>query len=208
MRYPFMDARALAGALALSLVACRESAPDVPAPASESAPPATAEVPEPANSVPGDSGSAPAALVLQAAGYDTIRIGDPPSAAQGYALTDDGSYEDSCRIYSSDRLDNLYAIVEDGRIMRLTVFHRPGTGGEAIRTDRGVGPGSTEAEVRAAYSPLREQPHHYVEAPAKDLFFGGSEQAPSLRFEIGADGRVSHLHAGLEPVLSYVEACS
>jgi len=208
MRYLFRDTRAIAGALALSLVACGESSPDERAPANEPAPSSAAEVMEPANAMTGVSGPAPAAPALQPVGYDTIRIGDPPSAAQGYALSDDGSYEDSCRIYSSDRLDNFYAIVEDRRIMRLTVFHRPGTGGEAIRTDRGVGPGSTEAEVRAAYSPLREQPHHYVEAPAKDLFFGGSQQAPGLRFEMGADGRVSHLHAGLEPVLSYVEACS
>ena len=207
MRRPFMDARAIAWALALSLVACGE-APDVRAPANESAPPSTGTAADPANAVTADRGPTPAAPVLQAAGYDTIRIGDPPSAADGYALTDDGSYEDSCRIYSSDRLANFYAIVEDGRVMRLTAFHRPGTGGETIRTDRGIGPGSTEAEVRAAFSPLREQPHHYVEAPAKDLFFGGTETEPGLRFEIGADGKVSALHAGLMPVLAYVEGCS
>jgi hypothetical protein len=160
----------------------------------------------------GDSGaaadSATAMPALGPAGYDTIRIGAPPSEAEGYALADDGSYQDACRIYTSDRLPNAYAIVEDGRVMRLSVFHLRGTDAEPIRTDRGIAPGSTEAAVRAAYSPLREQPHHYVGPPAKDLFFGGSEREPGLRFEIGEDGRVTYLHAGLEPVLSYVEACS
>jgi hypothetical protein len=207
MRHPFMDARAIAWAFALSLVACGE-APDVRAPANESVPPSAGNAMEPANSVAADAGPAPAAPVLQPAGYDTIRIGAPPSEGDGYALTDDGSYEDSCRIFSSDRLANFYAIVEDGRVMRLTAFHRPETGASPVRTDRGIGAGSTEAEVRAAYSPLREQAHHYVEAPAKDLFFGGTETEPGLRFEIGLDGKVSALHAGLMPVLAYVEGCS
>ena len=208
MRHQFMDARVMAWVLGLSLAACGESAPGGPVAVNAPATSSTADVVEPENAMIADSAPVPAANVLRPIGYDTIRIGEPPSAADGYALADDGSYEDSCRIYSSDRLANVYAIVEDGRIMRLTAFHRSGTGAEAIRTDRGIGPGSTEAEVRAAYSPLREQPHHYVEAPAKDLFFGGTETEPGLRFEIDAEGRVSNLHAGLEPVLSYVEGCS
>ena len=152
--------------------------------------------------------SPPAEPVLTAVGYDTIRIGAPPSAAEGYDLADDGSYQDSCRIYASERLPNTYAIVEDGRVMRLTAFQREGSGASPVRTEGGIGPGSTEAEVRAAYAPLREQPHHYVAPPAKDLFFGGSETEPGLRFEIGDDGRVTAVHAGLEPVLGYVEGCS
>jgi hypothetical protein len=159
---------------------------------------ATAPAPAPAPAVP----------VLTAGGYDTIRIGARPAEAEGYELADDGSYEESCRIYTSPRLPSSYAIVEDGRIMRLTGFQERESGPSPLRTDRGIGVGSTEAEVRAAYTPLQEQPHHYVEAPAKDLFFGGTEREPGLRFEIGADGRVTNVHAGLMPVLGYVEACS
>lgn len=152
--------------------------------------------------------AAPDNPVLTADGFDTIRIGAPPAAAQGYDLTDDGSYQDVCRIYTSDRLRGVYAIVENGRVMRLTAFHREGTPAPALRTDRGITVGSTEADVRSAYSPLREEPHKYVEAPAKDLFFGGTAEAPGLRFEIGAEGRVTALHAGLMPTLGYVEGCS
>ena len=203
--------RAFAGTVALALALAGCDGADAP---EESVP--SAETAESSDRVVGDGvghqargpDAAPVSLALSATGYDTIRIGAPPTDAEGYALTDDGSYEDSCRIYASERLANFYAIVENGRVMRLTAFHRPGSGGERIRTDRGIGPGSTETEVRAAYSPLREQAHHYVGPPAKDLFFGGSEQEPGLRFEIGEDGKVSAVHAGLMPVLAYVEGCS
>lgn len=196
--------RRFAFAFVLVATACGEA----PVPDS-GAPPVNAVLSVPAASpAPAAPASAPAEPVLTAAGYDTIRIGAPPSAAEGYALTDDGSYQDSCRIYASERLPNTYAIVEDGRVMRLTAFHREGSDSSPVRTERGIGPGSTEAEVRAAYAPLREQPHHYVGPPAKDLFFGGSESEPGLRFEIGDDGRVTALHAGLDPVLGYVEGCS
>jgi hypothetical protein len=157
-----------------------------------------------------DKAAAPAASgpYLRADGYDTIRIGAPPAAAAGYALADDGSYDDVCRIYSSPRLPGVYLIVENGLVMRITAHADPGETPATLRTDRGIGVGSTEAEVRAAYAPLREQPHHYVAAPAKDLFFGGEGASPGLRFEMGEDGRVSALHAGRPPVLEYAEACS
>lgn len=199
----------LAGLLASALAGCApEDAPGAPADPAAAMSPSNAAATGPTSGSGTSPGAAPESPVLRPDGYDTIRIGAAPAQAEGYALSDDGSYEDVCRIYASDRLPNAYAIVEEGRIMRFTVFDRPGTDAGPIRTDRGIGPGSTEAEVRAAYSPLREQPHHYVEAPAKDMFFGGSEQEPGLRFEVGSDGRVTNLHAGLEPVLSYVEGCS
>ena len=204
-----LPAQSIAGLLVLALAGCdRAVAPDPPAGPVETAPPSDVVAAAPANGPGASRDAAPESLALRPAGYDTIRIGAPPSEAEGYALADDGSYEDSCRIHSSDRLANFYAIVEDGRVMRLTAFHRPETGASPVRTDRGIGVGSTEAEVRAAYSPLREQPHHYVGPPAKDLFFGGSEREPGLRFEMGEDGKVSALHAGLMPVLAYVEGCS
>ena len=199
----------IAGLLVLVLGGCnRAAAPEAPEGPVETASASNATADEPANDSRPSGNTGPEPLALRPAGYDTIRIGAPPSEAEDYALTDDGSYEESCRIYSTDRLASVYAIVEDGRVMRLSAFHRPGTDAASLRTDRGIGVGSTEAEVREAYSPLREQPHHYVGPPAKDLFFGGSGGEPGLRFEIGEDGKVSALHAGLMPVLAYVEGCS
>ena len=192
---------------ALALAGCGQAAaPDAADNISESAAPAAPATPAAANEA-ADAAPVGRRLALRAAGYDTIRIGAAPSAAAGYSLADDGSYDDACRIYVSNRLPRFYAIVENGVVMRVTA-HGDESGASSVRTDRGIGVGSTEAEVRAAYAPLREEPHHYVEAPAKDLFFGGSPDAPGLRFEIGADGRVSNLHAGLMPTLGYVEGCS
>ena len=205
--------RIIAVTLALLLAGCQQAAEpgnsrEAVGPASNDSDDVRANASSSAPSAPAPSASGPSAPALTAAGYDTIRIGAAPAEAEGYGLVDDGSYEESCRIYSSPRLPSSYAIVEDGRVMRLTGFQAREAGPSPLRTDRGIGVGSTEREVRAAYAPLREQPHHYVEAPAKDLFFGGTEQAPGLRFEIGSDGRVTNIHAGLMPVLGYVEGCS
>ena len=73
----------------------------------------------------------------------------------------------------------------------------------------GIGTGATEAEVRAAVTGFREAPHEYSEAPAKYLTAPGAERGdPALRFEIGADGKVSLVHVGTMPVLGYVEGCA
>ena len=167
-----------------------------------------AEAPAPAPEAATSTRATPAAPTLTAQGYDTIRIGAPPAAATGYALADDGSYEEDCRIFTSPRLPGVYLIVEGGRVMRITAHAEGGASASTLRTDRGIGVGSTEQEVRSAYSPLREEPHDYLSPQGKNLYFGGSETEPGLRFEMGEDDRVSHVHAGLDPVLAYSEGCS
>jgi hypothetical protein len=153
-------------------------------------------VPEPAR--------APAAPVLTAQGYDTIRIGAKPGAAAGYALAPaGGSAADACRIFLSPRVPGLAVMVEQGVVTRLTAR----AGATEVRTERGIGVGSTEAEVRAAYRTLGETPHKYEAAPAKNLVWGEEGVPEALRFEIGTDGRVAQLHAGASPALMYVEAC-
>lgn len=196
----------IAAFLLLALAGCGDRAAE----SAGAADAATDNAPAPATRNQAAPPPAPAASapVLRAEGYDTIRIGAPPAAAAGYALADDGSFDDVCRIYSSRRLPGVYLIVENGIVMRITAHAGRDETPSTLRTDRGIGVGSTEAEVRAAYAPLRETPHHYAAAPAKDLFFGGEGTSPGLRFEMGEDGRVSALHAGRAPVLEYVESCA
>jgi hypothetical protein len=157
----------------------------------------TAPQPAPASS------SARAKPALTAQGYDTIRIGAKPADAIGYALAPvGGTPEDACRIFRSPRVPGLAVMVEQGVVTRLTAH-----GDAKVRTERGIGVGSTEAEVRAAYRPLGESPHKYDAAPAKNLVWGEEGVPEALRFEIGADGRVVQLHAGASPALMYVEGC-
>lgn len=189
-------------AVALALAGCSvEPAPERAAAGNGSAltVPATAPAPTPSSS------PAPVA-VLTPQGYDTIRIGATPAEA-GYGLTDDGNYQDACRIYTSPRLPGLAAMVEDGRIRRVTLFTAR-EGPSPVRTARGIGLGATEAEVRAAYRPLGEEPHEYSDPPAKNLYWGEEGVPQALRFEIGPDGRITELHAGESPWLRYAEGCS
>jgi hypothetical protein len=54
---------------------------------------------------------------------------------------------------------------------------------------------------------LREEPHEYVETPAKYLTAPNAAGGdPALRFEFGREGKVNHV--GLMPVLAYVEGCA
>jgi hypothetical protein len=97
---------------------------------------------------------------------------------------------------------NLLYMVEQGRVTRVSARQ-----GSAVRTDRGVGVGDAEAEVRAAYGPAVEtQPHKYVSG-GKDLFAWTEPGRRGVRFEVGASGAVTQIHAG-DQTIQYVEGCS
>ncbi len=87
---------------------------------------------------------------------------------------------------------------------RVTVGQR-----SDVKLIEGIGVGATEVEVRAAFPGFREAPHEYEEAPAKYLTAPNADSGdPALRFEIGADRKVSLMHVGTMPVLGYVEGCA
>ncbi len=155
--------------------------------------PATAE---PAAAPP----SAPSAQTLTLEGYGGLTIGKPvpegsPWAARGAQASDE------CLTLSAPDWPGAYAIVEENVVRRITV-----SDDSKARLIEGIGPGSTEAQVRAAFPSFVAEPHKYVDAPAKYLTQPGTD--PRLRFEIDDEGKVSLVHVGMMPTLAYVEGCS
>jgi hypothetical protein len=161
------------------------------------------QAPPPAPLPPAREEAPPAADVLTLEGLAALRIGNPVPA--GSTWRERGAQiPGGCRTISSPDFPGVYAIVEEGVVRRITI------GGQSeVKLTEGVGPGAREAEVRAAFPGFREEPHKYVESPAKYLTSPGAAGGdPALRFEIDSERRVSLMHVGTIPVLGYVEGCA
>lgn len=136
-------------------------------------------------------------------GLGDLRIGQPVPVGSRWAARG-AQASDSCTTVSSPDYPGVYAIVTDGKVQRITVGQR-----SDVKLVEGIGVGATEAQVGQWFAGFRQEPHKYVEAPAKYLTAPNAASGdPALRFEIGADGRVSLIHIGMMPVLGYVEGCS
>lgn len=110
-------------------------------------------------------------------------------------------------------------MVEAGRVTNATVQNDAPTAGRvSIVTDRGVGLGSTEAQVRAAYPGIEVEPHRYNERPASYFTFwvrgapstpGGQPAADArgIQFVTNAERVVTSIQAG-GPSILYVEGCA
>jgi len=155
--------------------------------------------------VPGEApSSGPAAdRVLRLEGLDGLAIGAP--VPRGSDWQERGAQaSDECRIVSSPRYPGAYAIVEGGKVRRITIGE-----GSDVKLVEGIGVGAREAEVKSWFGGFREEGHAYETAPAKYLTAPNSGSGdPALRFEIGQDGKVSAIHVGTMPVLGYVEGCA
>lgn len=132
-----------------------------------------------------------------------LKIGGPVPA--GSSWTERGAQiPGACRTIGSPDFPGVHAIVEEGKVRRITLGERSG-----VKLIEGMGVGVSEVEVRAAFPGFREEPHKYVEKPAKYLTAPNSASGdPALRFEIGRDGKVALIHVGTMPVLGYVEGCA
>lgn len=197
-------------ASALSLSACsqsREEATDAEIAAQESAAASTDDsAMTPSADASASTALAPApstnskALALE--GLGDLVIGKPVPAGSRFAERG-AQIEGACRTVSSPDYPGVYAIVEGngGPVRRITVSQR-----SDVKLVENVGVGSTEQEVLAAFPGFRSSPHKYVAAPGKYLTQPGDD--PRLRFELGENGRVTSVHVGLMPQLSYVEGCA
>ncbi len=221
---PAPTLRLLALAALLSVAACTRT--DPAADGSDS----TAVVADTSQGapVPYPDGGGPAvtpipndAWVISEGGVGPVRMGMGTEVAEesmgvGARLMP-ASEGSTCRYLDwTDRHPGVAYMSVDGRIVRLDVQGLDQvSGGEATeipvadlpRTAEGVGVGSTEAEVTAAYGArLRSEPHKYLQG-GQNLIVTPADTASLLVFE--TDGtRVTSIRAGLRPYAEWVEGCS
>lgn len=144
-------------------------------------------------------------LAVTPDGYGDIRIGMDETAAlaAGLKAADSdlvGSAE--CHLLVSDR-PGFWAMIEDGKVSRITLDE-----GSRIKTDKGLGVGSTEAEVKAAYGEAVEvSPHKYNPPPASYLTIWTDPGRRGVRYVTDGAGNVTAVHAGSASI-QYVEGCS
>jgi len=136
-------------------------------------------------------------------GLGDLKIGQPIPAGSRWAERGAQTGE-ACRTVSSPDYPGVHAIVEGGKVRRISVGQ-----GSDVKLVEGIGPGSPESDVAKSFVGFRAEPHKYEAAPAKYLTAPGVASGdPAVRFEIGTDGKVRILHVGTMPTLGYVEGCS
>lgn len=118
-----------------------------------------------------------------------------------------GPDPDACDEFRPARAPRgLLVMLEDGILTRISLSE-----GTEIRTPAGIGVGDSAAAVVAAHgAEAVTTPHKYQDAPARYIAVWRRRlPAPDARgivYEIGADDRVMHIHAG-GPSIQYVEGC-
>jgi len=196
-----------ATALAVTLAACSQAPETVPGGAEMSALPGasatTGATTSPSPTTVASTAPAASANVLTLEGLGALKVAQAVPADSGWAERGAQASE-ACRTVTSRDFPGVYAIVEDGKVRRVTVGQR-----STVKLIEGIDVGATETQVRAAFAGFRAEPHKYVDAPGKYLTAPNAASGdPALRFEIGADGMVSAMHVGTAPQLGYVEGCS
>ncbi|WP_119084273.1 hypothetical protein [Altererythrobacter sp. B11] len=188
----------LASAAALALLSACSSGEEANPEAGASATATDAATPPgAASSLPGAS---PTVTMLTLDGLGDLTIGAPVPETSSFAQHGAQAPGSSCTIATSPDYPGVEGMVEVGQLRRIAVSQ-----GSSVQLMEGIGAGSTEEEVRAAFPGFREEPHKYEEAPAKYLTQPGED--PRLRFEIGRDGKVRNMFVGVMPQLAYVESC-
>ena len=96
----------------------------------------------------------------------------------------------------------MSVLTEDGRVARISLY-----GKSAVVTDRGLGVGATEAQVRRAYGKtLRVEAHAYEERPARYLTAWAKGGRRGVRYQTDRKGVVTAIHAG-DRSIRLIEGC-
>jgi hypothetical protein len=150
--------------------------------------------------------AAPAPRVLDPEGLGRVRIGMTVAAAERalgarLRLNDSESASEAC-VYAQrrDRRDKGVAyMVEGGRVSRIDISE------SGIRTARGIGIGSTIAQIRKAYGrAIMSHPNTYTDQPEFELSLPGHRFGLVFLTEHGS---VTAMRGGSYPAVGYVEGC-
>lgn len=123
----------------------------------------------------------------------------------------DGDPESNCRMAIVDGAPvGVKAMLEDGVITRIEVstYGEDGENASFPTKAKGVGVGSTEAQVKAAFPSVRVTPSEYLgdEGGHYMIYEPNGSKGNKIVFET-ANGLVSEFRAGSFPSVEYVEHC-
>ena len=191
-------------AVLLTLVACGQPA-DEPAEQPIYQTPPVVEPPPVAD--------APHARPLTADGWGPIRVG--MTRAELVAAAGEDANPDAVGGPDPEQCDQfrpraapagMLVMVERDTVTRISVGRT-----SQVKTDAGFGPGDAAQDIKAEYGARASAtPHKYVEPPAEYVTVwqtnANASHARGIVYEIGADGRVTHVHAGSRSI-QYVEGC-
>jgi len=145
----------------------------------------------------------PSAKIIGLEGLGDLRIGKAVPSAGSWAARG-AQASDACTTVTSPAYPGVYAIVQNGKVQRITVGKS-----SDVKLVEGIGVGANEKDVDRWFGGFRSEPHKYEAAPAKYLTAPNAAPGePAVRFEIGQDRKVSLIHVGMMPALGYVEGCA
>ena len=151
---------------------------------------------------------APGKAPLTAHGLGPIRVGMSEAAAikalGGVRIQGSNAANGDCHLlFPKHGPQNFYVMTVGHRVARISIWDDVKT----IKTDKGLGIGSTEAEVRAAYGPsIVTTAQDYDANPARSLTAWEVKEKFGIRYETGPDDRVRAIHAG-GPQIDLAEDC-
>ena len=144
---------------------------------------------------------------LTAQGWGKLRIGMPErEAVRLFHLRVPktiGADSFDCRQDEMPTQEGFYVMAERGVVTRITI-----AAPSRLTTDRGLGIGATEDEVKQAYGPtLKVATTPYEAEPAHELTFWTAHGMRGVRYDTNAAGAVEAIYVGSRSI-TYIEGCS
>lgn len=140
--------------------------------------------------------------VLSDRAYGALRFGSTLSQAErvvGTPATALSPHADpACRYVRFAAYPNIRFMVENDRITR-------GEAGAGVPNVLGISIGAGVDDLRARFPGMVMQPHKY-DPNGSTLLFRNANGKTALVIE-ASNGRVTHIRAGVQPAVEYVEGC-